>query len=134
MLRPTKVSNFVLSENDKIKNTAAAFTALPGGYRNNNGNFNNMGYNGYWWSATESGATNAWNRKLNYNNSQVNRNNNNKQNGFSVRCVRDSKQSSWQSGSKQPLCSILSLDLRFIFLILILKKKNIFDVDTTFII
>jgi len=67
----------------------AAFTALPGGYRNNNnGNYNNMGNNGNFWSSTENNSNNAWNRKLNYNNSDVNRNNNNKQNGFSVRCIR----------------------------------------------
>jgi hypothetical protein len=66
------------------------FTALPGGYRNNNnGNFNNLGNNSNFWSATENNATNAWNRKLNYNNSNVNRNNNNKSYGFSVRCLRD---------------------------------------------
>ena len=62
---------------------------LPGGYRNNNGTFGNIGNNGNWWSSTENNSNNAWNRKLNYNNSNVNRNNNNKQNGFSVRCVRD---------------------------------------------
>lgn len=66
------------------------FTALPGGYRNNNGTFNNVGNNGNWWSSTENNTNNAWNRKLNYNNSDVNRNNNNnKNNGFSVRCLRD---------------------------------------------
>lgn len=71
-----------------------AKTALPGGYRNaNNGNFNNMGNNAYFWSATENNSNNAWNRKLNYNNSDVNRNNNNKINGFSVRLVRELTQS-----------------------------------------
>jgi len=65
------------------------FTALPGGNRDNNGTFNNIGNNGIWWSATENDATNAWNRNLNYDNTNLNRNNNNKQNGFSVRCVRD---------------------------------------------
>jgi len=68
---------------------AAQYSALPGGNRNNNGTFNNIGNNGNWWSATEYDATNAWKRNLNYNNSQVNRNNNNKRYGFSVRCVRD---------------------------------------------
>jgi uncharacterized protein (TIGR02145 family) len=64
-------------------------SGLPGGYRNNNGNYNNIGNNGNWWSASENSTTNAWNRNLNYNNGNVNRNNNNKQNGFSVRCLRD---------------------------------------------
>jgi len=65
------------------------FSGLPGGNRNNNGNYNNLGNNGNWWSASESSTNNAWNRKLNNNNENVNRNNNNKENGFSVRCVRD---------------------------------------------
>ncbi|MFA4907160.1 MAG: FISUMP domain-containing protein [archaeon] len=68
---------------------SAFISALPGGYRNNNGTYNNIGNNGNWWSATENNSNNAWNRNLNYNNSDVNRNNNNKQNGFSVRCVGD---------------------------------------------
>ncbi|MBC8192255.1 MAG: hypothetical protein H8E18_07740 [FCB group bacterium] len=75
-------------------NPVLAKTALPGGYRNNNnGNFNNMGNNGYFWSATENNSNNAWNRKLNYNNSDINRNNNNKRNGFSVRLLRELNQS-----------------------------------------
>jgi hypothetical protein len=65
------------------------FSGLPGGNRNNNGNFNNIGNNGIWWSSTENSTTNAWNRNLNYNSTNVNRNNNNKENGFSVRCLRD---------------------------------------------
>jgi hypothetical protein len=84
---------FALSANGYVSNLAIAQTALPGGYRNNNGTFNNMGNNGNWWSATANNSNNAWNRNLNYNNSDVNRNNNNKQNGFSVRLVRDLKQS-----------------------------------------
>ena len=67
------------------------YSALPGGYRNNNGNFNNIEKNANFWSSTENG-TNAWNRNLNYNNDKVNRNNNNQENGFSVRCVKHWKQ------------------------------------------
>jgi uncharacterized protein (TIGR02145 family) len=66
-----------------------SIAGFPGGYRNNNGTFNNIGRNGNWWSATENNSNNAWNRNLNYNNGNVNRNNNNKQNAFSVRCLGD---------------------------------------------
>lgn len=62
------------------------FSALPGGYRNNNGNFNNQSNNDNWWSATENDATNAYNRNLNYDNDNLNRN---KSCGFSLRLVRD---------------------------------------------
>ena len=72
----------------KIKAVTYAL-GLPGGKRNTSGNYNNVGNNGNWWSATASSASNAWNRNLNYNNANVNRNNNNKTNGLSCRCLRD---------------------------------------------
>ena len=65
------------------------FTALPGGFRNYFGSFLNIGFNGYWWSATEYGATHAWYRTMNYSGSNVDRDLNDKELGFSVRCVRD---------------------------------------------
>jgi uncharacterized protein (TIGR02145 family) len=67
------------------------FGAEPAGNRNNNGSqFNNRGLNVNYWSSSVTSATNAWNRQFNYNNAQVNRNNNSRSNGFSVRCVRES--------------------------------------------
>ena len=65
------------------------FTALPGGYRVYYGSFDSIGLNGYWWSATESNASNAWFRTMNYNYSNVFRLYGNKEGGFSVRCLRD---------------------------------------------
>jgi len=62
---------------------------LPGGNRNNNGTFNNIGNNGNWWSSTENNTPNAWYRNLNYNNGNLFRFSNPKQAGFSVRCLRD---------------------------------------------
>ncbi|MDR0331674.1 MAG: hypothetical protein LBH93_08215 [Chitinispirillales bacterium] len=64
-------------------------SALPGGNRNSNGSFNNVGNNGNWWSATENGSGNAYNRNMNSGNDNVNENNNDKKNGFSVRCAQD---------------------------------------------
>jgi len=63
--------------------------SVPGGNRNNNGGFNNVGNNGNWWSSSDTGSGNAWYRNLNYNNANVNRNNNDQRNGFSVRCARE---------------------------------------------
>ena len=65
------------------------FTALPGGFRYNSGAFDNIGSNGYWWSATEGNATNAWNRDMFYLGSDVGSYSSNKGVGFSVRCLRD---------------------------------------------
>lgn len=65
------------------------FTALPGGYRNYGGNFYGIGYYGYWWSASENVAYDAWFRHMSYSISYVFRNYYSKELGFSVRCVRD---------------------------------------------
>ena len=48
-----------------------------------------MGYYGYFWSSTENGSNDAWDRALSYNGSGINRFPRYKKNGFSVRCVRD---------------------------------------------
>ena len=64
-------------------------TGLPGGYRYFNGNYNSIGYFGYWWSSTGYNTNDAWFRYLNYYNGNANRSNNNKRYGFSVRCLKD---------------------------------------------
>ncbi|MBW8051939.1 MAG: hypothetical protein FVQ77_16690, partial [Cytophagales bacterium] len=68
---------------------SSGFTALPGGYSWAGGLFFLAGDDGYWWTATESSATSAWLRYLNFNNAQVSRVIPNKANGYSVRCVKD---------------------------------------------
>jgi len=66
------------------------FTALPGGLRYDGGTFDNIGYNGYWWSATEDDAAYAWYRLMSSSFSSVYRGYyDSKELGFSVRCVRD---------------------------------------------
>ncbi|MDG1381532.1 MAG: FISUMP domain-containing protein, partial [Flavobacteriales bacterium] len=59
------------------------FSALPGGRRDNNGNFLYAGLDGYWWSSSPSGGF-AWARYLNTSSPAVNRNSPNPRNGFSV--------------------------------------------------
>ncbi|MDR3001587.1 MAG: fibrobacter succinogenes major paralogous domain-containing protein [Fibromonadaceae bacterium] len=65
------------------------FSALPGGYGASAGGFNNVGINGFWWSATESSASNAWRRDMSYSAVNVNRINSSKNGLFSVRCIKD---------------------------------------------
>ncbi len=67
----------------------SGFTAFPGGYRQSNGSFDDIGIVGYWWSATGTDAATAWYRFMGCGNSDVGRNNYGKTGGFSVRCVRD---------------------------------------------
>ncbi|MDD3399644.1 MAG: FISUMP domain-containing protein [Candidatus Pacebacteria bacterium] len=62
---------------------------LPAGNRNTDGSYNNLSNNANLWSSFQYDASNAWRRNLNYTHTDVNRNNNNKANGFSVRCVRE---------------------------------------------
>jgi len=70
-------------------NNESGFTALPGGYRFSNGDFNYIRNYGNWWSSTGYDADDAWNRYLLCNNSNVDRGYNSKSMGFSVRCLRD---------------------------------------------
>jgi uncharacterized protein (TIGR02145 family) len=65
------------------------FTALPGGGRDTNGAFYNIGNNGYWWSSSEGSTTYALSRYMYYGTTNVSRYNDFMQYGFSVRCVRD---------------------------------------------
>jgi len=64
------------------------FSALPGGFRSNDGSFSGVGLDGYWWSSSPSDGD-AWYRVLNFLNPDVNRNDFNPRLGFSVRCLRD---------------------------------------------
>lgn len=68
---------------------SSGFTALPGGARSSNGAFSYFGGYGFWWSSAEDYKGDAWYRSLNLTSSDVYRNNNPKEYGFSVRCVRD---------------------------------------------
>jgi uncharacterized protein (TIGR02145 family) len=74
-------------------NTAATnqsgFSGLPGGLRFTSGAYLNIGFNGNWWSSTENATPNAWNRYLDYSDGSSYRVNFIKQNGFSVRCLKD---------------------------------------------
>jgi uncharacterized protein (TIGR02145 family) len=65
------------------------FTALPGGYRGSNGAYDFIGSYGDWWSSTEYSTTTAWYRSMACGSSGVGRGGYNKQDGFSVRCLRD---------------------------------------------
>jgi uncharacterized protein (TIGR02145 family) len=68
---------------------SSGFTGLPGGYRPSNGDFRFVGNDGGWWSASESSGTAAWDRELASSYSSLYRSNPTKNNGLSVRCVKD---------------------------------------------
>jgi uncharacterized protein (TIGR02145 family) len=66
---------------------SSGFTGFPGGFRYSVGFLGN-GYDGIWWSASESGSD-SWERLLYYVNDDVYRDFNDRSSGFSARCVRD---------------------------------------------
>jgi uncharacterized protein (TIGR02145 family) len=76
------------SPNTDATNTSL-FTGLPGGYRYFNGNYFNVGNNGYWWSSTENYTNYAWYRYLYGSDGNAVRISYSKKNGLSVRCLRD---------------------------------------------
>ncbi len=77
-----------LSPNTAATNSSG-FSGLPGGYCYFSGYFNFQGSLGVWWSSSEGSAGSAWDRLLIYIRASADRFNEDKENGFSVRCVRD---------------------------------------------
>ena len=76
--------------NDQSSNNSSGFNAFPEGGRYSDGSFENDGPYAIFWSSPENDSNDVWNRVLNYNYSSLDRYNaNNKQNGLSVRFVRD---------------------------------------------
>lgn len=67
----------------------SGFTALPGGFRYNDGTFAITGFDGVWWSRSEIDNLNAYMRSLGNQNSNCQKAGNSKQTGFSVRCLMD---------------------------------------------
>jgi uncharacterized protein (TIGR02145 family) len=68
---------------------SSGFSGIPGGYRASNGNYNVQDALGAWWSADEATANLAFFRLLFFANGEAERNAFNKQNGFSIRCLKD---------------------------------------------
>ena len=71
------------------KNNSSGFSALPGGSRYIDGNFNNQGIFGSWWGATEVTASSAWKCTLSFNDDFLFITDYFKNCGFSVRLLRD---------------------------------------------
>jgi uncharacterized protein (TIGR02145 family) len=66
------------------------FSALPGGYGDSNGYFDNAGFSGFWWSfSEEDNDYYAYNRSMFYYGEVASWNNYPKSFFFSVRCIKD---------------------------------------------
>jgi len=77
-----------ISPNKDATNTSL-FTGLPGGARNANGGYSNIGGHGYWWSSSEGSTSSAWLRLLYCHIGYADSFNDDKRSGFSVRCLGD---------------------------------------------
>jgi uncharacterized protein (TIGR02145 family) len=87
----------------------SGFTGFPGGYRGYFGTYDFVGYDGYWWSITETSSLNAWDRSLYFNYSDVFRNSEvDKHFGLSVRCVRDTNLSILNGCTDGSACNFLA--------------------------
>jgi len=95
---------------------SSGFSAIPSGYRSCRGSeFKGLGNVTYFWTATELDLVNGWTRKLNYDKSDVTRDNFNWCGGLSVRCVKDNVTGG--STSKKPQ-KVTEIDVS------LLKKRN----------
>ena len=70
-------------------NDSSGFTGLPAGYRNENGEFEDYGDDGFWWSSNERLSYDAWGENLCYYVTDILKVNYKKNNGFSIRCLKD---------------------------------------------
>jgi uncharacterized protein (TIGR02145 family) len=76
------------SPNADATNTSL-FTGLPGGYRDGDGDYSIIGKYGYWWSSSVLNTTNAFFRYLNAINGNAHGGIYYKEDGMSVRCLKD---------------------------------------------
>ena len=67
----------------------SGFSALPGGFGDNDGDFDCRGDLGYWWSATADNTSHALRWALVYHGVHVNCSSSKEDNRFSVRCLKD---------------------------------------------
>jgi len=65
------------------------FASLPGGFRTNSGDCLVENWTGYWWTSSESDATDAWFRYIATLNPKVYRKIGYKLDGYSVRCIKN---------------------------------------------
>ncbi len=72
------------------KRNSTGFTALPGGVRDANQLiFGSIGNYGMWWTSSENGSTEAWDRGIASGYSSLGRLNVLKTHGFSIRCLKN---------------------------------------------
>jgi len=91
--RGTYEGNYLKSEtgwdNDGNGVDKYSFSVLPGGARNAGGDYLNIGIRAYFWSSSQNNSTSAWSRHLDCDSMKIARYYNRKDDGFTIRCVKD---------------------------------------------
>ncbi len=77
-------------------NNSSGFSALPGGYRSDSGEFVSMSRYGDWWTSTQEDANSAWSRYMCFYYTGIYWSKDNLRYGFAVRCVKDEEVESEQ--------------------------------------
>jgi uncharacterized protein (TIGR02145 family) len=85
----TSIDCAIGSDNYPDKRNATGFTALPGGIRSNDSNIYKIVFYGMFWTSSERDTSFAFDRYLGYDHCGVVRSWRHKENGLSVRCVRN---------------------------------------------
>ncbi|MFZ4671929.1 MAG: fibrobacter succinogenes major paralogous domain-containing protein [Flavobacterium sp.] len=89
----TILTDYLGGENVANLKDLDGFSGLPGGIRYGSGTYSRIGVYGEWWSSSEAKVFDsdccAWFRILYYLNGYPSRDRNNKDIGFSLRCVKD---------------------------------------------
>jgi uncharacterized protein (TIGR02145 family) len=85
----TKMKSTSGWKNDGNGNNSSGFSGLPGGARYNDGPFDAIDLDGFWWSSSEGNTDIAWYCYLKDGNGSVLRYGFYKGTGLSVRCLRD---------------------------------------------
>ena len=85
----TKMQSTTGWKNNNNGTNTSGFSALPGGSLSTDGNFSNIGAGAGWWSSSEANTSKAWSRDLNDYFGGPHSYDNDKRDGFSVRCLKD---------------------------------------------
>jgi len=75
---------------NNVATNQSGFSGLPGGSRSYSGDFFDIGITATWWSSSSSNfVLSAWKRVINFFSTNVDRQTSSKNDGFSIRCIRD---------------------------------------------
>ena len=82
--------NYYSDEISEQATNESNFSATATGYRHyNNGYYQSLGGQAYFWASTNENDNNAWRLNLSYNSSNATLEALNKRYGFSIRCLKD---------------------------------------------